>query len=294
MASHGVMMNVCQACKRQAPLYICDDCEHVLANMLDQIPWLLDELDARIQGMDRIPHGTIGRQRRPHEMSVIDFDACETARTTRKMLQDWVVTVAERHTGRKPAALTTAATRDLALWLQVNTAAIARLDCAGALYHDINKLVGASQRGGQLVTAINRVERHFAGPCPTIRGYDNTGKPIECGHGLYADVDERTVVCPVCGQKIDVARNLDKAAVDRDLLPEPKLLEVLKNLGEPVSRVKLYQWIREGRIRPRGWMHHGKIVPFRIRRGDPAVYSLARMRKLRAREIAKQEEAQAK
>ncbi len=55
MASHGVMMNVCQACKRQAQLYLCDDCETTLANMLDQIPWLLDELDARIQGMDRIP-----------------------------------------------------------------------------------------------------------------------------------------------------------------------------------------------------------------------------------------------
>lgn len=191
-------------------------------------------------------------------MSVIDFDACETARETRKMLQQWVETVTKKHTGRIPPGLDTNATRDFARWLQVNTAAIARLDCAGALYHDINKLVGASQRGGQLVTAINRVERHFAGPCPTVRGYDNTGKPIECGHGLYADVDERTVVCPVCDQKIDVARNLDKAAVDRDLLPEPKLLEVLKNLGEPVSRVKLYQWIREGRIRPRGWMHQAR------------------------------------
>lgn len=286
-------MNLCQACKRPDQLYLCEECRTTLWNQLDQIPWLLDELDARIAKMDRIPHGTIGRNRRPGDTTTIDFDACETARNTRKTLHHWVVTIAERHTGRKPAALTTAATRDLARWLQVNTTAIARLNCAGQLHHDITKLVGPDQRG-QLIHAINRHERRFAGPCPTIRGYDNQGRPIECGHTLYADIDETTVVCPECEQAIDVARNLDKAAIDRDLLPEPKLLEVLTNIGEPVSRVKLYQWIREGRIRPRGWIHHGKIMPLRVRRGDPAVYSLARARKLRNREITKQQEAQVK
>lgn len=287
-------MNLCQACKRPDQLYLCEECRTTLWNMLDQIPWLLDELDARIQKMDRIPHGTIGRNRRPHEMNVIDFDACETARETRKLLQQWVEDVAVKHTGRRPSALSTAVTGDFARWLQVNTAAIARLDIAGALYHDIAKLVGPGQRGGQLVAALNHVERRFAGPCSTIRGYDNQGKPIECGATLYADVDEETTVCPDCEQTINVAENLDKAAVARDLLPEPKLLEVLKNVGEPVSRVKLYQWIREGRMRPKGWMHNGSIMPLRVRRGDPAVYSLARARKLRNREITKKQEAQAK
>lgn len=287
-------MNLCQACKRPNQLYLCEECSTTLWNMLDQIPWLLDELDARIQKMDRIPHGTIGRNRRPHEMSVIDFDACETARNTRKSLQKWVEDVAERHTGRTPPGLDTCATRDFARWLQVNTTAIARLDLAGALHHDISKMVGPGPRGGQLVNAINRVEKRFAGPCPTIRGYDNQGRPIECGTTLYADVDENSTVCPDCEQTINVTDNLDKAAVDRDLLPEPKLLEVLKNIGEPVSRVKLYQWIREQRIRPKGWMHQGQIMPLRVRRGDPAVYSLARARKLRNREATKKQEAQVK
>lgn len=283
-------MNLCQHCKRPNQLYLCEECTTTLWNMLDQIPWLLNELDTRIQNLDRIPHGTIGRNRRPGDTTVIDFDACETARETRKTLRQLVEDVAAKHTGRVPPGLDTIATRDFARWLQVNVEAIARIDIAGNVYHAINKLVGADQRGGQLVGAINRHEHRFAGPCPTIRGYDNQGRPIECGQSLYADIDEDEVTCPQCEQPVDVSRNLDKAAVDRDLLPEPKLLEVLRNIGEPVSRVKLYQWIRELRIRPKGYLHQGKIVPLRIRRGDPAVYSLARARKLRAKEIARQQE----
>lgn len=282
-------MILCQQCKRPHQLYLCDNCQTQLANMLDQLPWLIEELDNRIQQLDRISLGTIGRNRRPSELSVIDFDAAETARTVRKTLLHWVTTIARRHTGRIPPGLDTVETRHLAAWLGRNVDGIARLDLGDhhghhQLYRDIDRLVGTDQRGGSLVRAINRQERHFAGPCPTIRTHAPNGEPIECGTMLYADVDQDTVECPDCKRGINVDENRHRTNVKRDLLTEPKLLEALANLGEKVSRVKFYQWVREKRIRPRGWIHQGRIVQHRIRRGDPAVYSLAKARKLRARE----------
>lgn len=285
-------MNLCQACKRQCDLFLCTDCTGILADMFSQLPWLIEELDIRIQRLDRISQGTIGRARSIDPPAIIDFDACETARELRKELRHWVETVAKRHTGRTPPGLDTVTTADLARWLQLNTEAIARLDIAGGIFHDLKKRVGTDQRGGQLVKAINRTARHFAGPCPTVRGHNQRGEDIECGEILYADEDETTVTCPRCRQDINVERNRLRANVERDLMTEPKILETMTNLDEKISRVTFYRWVREKRIRPKGWIHDGRIMPMRIRRGDPAVYSLARARKLRTREIQAKTAAQ--
>ncbi|MFN3005122.1 DUF1922 domain-containing protein [Mycolicibacterium wolinskyi] len=280
-------MNNCRnnACQRPAQLFLCNDCTAVLANLLDRIPELLDELDDRIQKLDRVPHGTIGRNRPPaNQLSIIDFDAVDIARKTRKALRGWVETVAERHTGRRPPGLDTIDTKMFARWLQVNVEAIARLDCAGDLYKYINELVGSGHKSGKLVKAVDRRERHFAGPCPTIVGYDNAGQPIECGHGLYAEVDEREVDCPECEQSIDVEQNRLKAERERDLMTATKLLEVLDNIGEPVDPDQLDRWISAERLRPRGYLHHGQVVKHRVRKDDPALYSCERARKLRRRD----------
>lgn len=269
------------SCKRQCQLYLCNDCTGVLRSMLAQLPWLLDELDARIQKLDRVPHGTIGRVRKPSGFENIDWAAAETAREIRNMLRQWVSTISERHSGRRAPALDAMATRDFAAWLQVNVEAIARLDCAGEVYHDINQLVGSSSKGdGRIVKAINKHERHFAGPCPTIVGYDNTGEPIECGQELYGDSDDRTVMCPECGQEIDAERNRRKVVADRDLMTEDTLLETLANVGEPVEPRKLEAWIADRRLRPYGWLHQGVIVKSRVRKDDLALYSFDRARKL--------------
>lgn len=291
--SQSASINLCQECKRQCQLYLCEDCTKILADILSQLPFLIEELDTRIQKLDRINSGTIGRNRRPDELNLIDFDAAETARKLRQELTTWVERVAEQHTGRKPPGLATVRTTDLARWLQANVEAIARIDCAGALFHDIKKRVGNDTRGGTLVKAINRTARHFAGPCPTIRAHNGRGEEITCDEILYADEDDRTITCPACKQDIDVEQNRLRANVKRDLMTEPKLLETMNNLDEKVSRVTFYRWVREKRIRPKGWIHDGRIMPIRIRRGDPAVYSLARARKVRTREQQKKQEATA-
>lgn len=294
--------NTCRnnACQRPTQLYLCTDCTRQVGDMIDQLPWLLDELDNRIQKLDRIPHGTIGRSRRPDELSVIDFDAAETARKAHKAIRDMVTTINGpgpihlqatvshdfigplRPAWRRLPADYQPRTIELIDWLMRRVDTIARHQRAGHVYRELNRLVGTDHRGGQLVTAINRNERHFAGPCPTVTGRDHRGKPIECGRILYADINDRTVTCPACKCDVDVQRNRLKAAVDRDLLTEPKMLEVLTNIGEPVSRVKFYQWVKSGKLKPRGWIHRGQLVPTRILRGDPRVYSLSRVRALRS------------
>ncbi|MBI3226613.1 MAG: DUF1922 domain-containing protein [Mycolicibacterium cosmeticum] len=268
------------ACKRPSQRYLCDDCATVLSNMLDQVPGLLGELDARIQKLDRVPHGTIGRTRGAADLNVMDFDAAETARDARKTLRRWVETVTNRHSGRIPPGLDTCATRDFARWLQVNIDAIAHLDCAGDIFADINNLVGSGHRGGKLVKAIDRRERHFAGPCPTICDYDKTGRPIECGHILHAEIGDRTVDCPKCKQEIDVEKNRSKALASRDLMTVPTLVEALYNAGEPAEAEKIERWITSQRLRPRGYLHQGVFVKKQVRKEDPAVYSFERARKL--------------
>lgn len=277
-------MTDCRNCKRPTDLYLCHDCTQVLGDMIGQLPWLLDELDARIQRLDRVSVGTVGRNRRPDELSVMDFDAADTAREIRKDLLRWVETVAERHTGRKPPGLATVTTKDLARWLQANTAAIARLPLAGDLYRWVNRLVGSDQRGGQLVRSINPTERHFAGLCPTIRGHGPDGEPIECGEPLYADVDERTVECPTCHQQIDVEQNRRDTAAARDLRTADEIIEILANLDEPVEPKQLNGWIQAQRLRPKGWRHDGAIVETRVNQHSQPVYSLKRVQKLRRRD----------
>ncbi|MEB3021293.1 DUF1922 domain-containing protein [[Mycobacterium] crassicus] len=280
-------MTTCQACNRPTQNYLCDDCTDQLTYMLEQIPWLLEELDNRIQKLDRISVGTIGRSRRPDELTVIDFDAVELARTIRQKLTRWVNNVARHHTGRDIPAITTVETTDLARWLHANTHAIARLALAGGLYREINQIVGTNEQGGQLVDAINRQDRTYYGPCTTITGRDHKGQPRQCGHDLYGPRESVEITCPRCKSTLDPRRQLTSTINDRDLVTETKLLETLDTMGEPVSRTTLYGWIRSGALTPRGWVHAGRIVAYKVRHKDPRVFSLKQARQLREADQAK-------
>lgn len=295
-------MTDCQSCKRQTDLYLCCDCTRVLGEMIQQLPWLLAELDARIQRLDRVSIGTIGRQRRPEELNVMDFDAAETVRNTEKDIRELVTTI----NGPGPIRLQCTVEHDfigplrpawrrllpnykptvieLIDWLTRRVHVIARHKKAGHVYRELNRLVGSDQRGGQLVKAINPSERHTAGLCPTIRGHGPDGAPIQCETPLYADVDERTIECPACHQQIDVEWNRRDTAAARDLRTAPEILELLANLDERVEEKRLDGWIQARRLAVKGWRHDGALVEARVNKYSQPVYSLARARKLRRRD----------
>lgn len=278
-------MTSCQHCHATTQNYLCDNCTNQLTNMLDQIPWLLTELDNRIANLTRYQTGTIGRTARPDELNIIDFDAAETARTIRKQLLDWVQKIAVRAGGRPPAALSTVTTAYLAKWLCANTNHIARQPHAGQLYNDIARLVGTDhQRTGQLVRAINPTQHHLVGPCPTITRRNHNGTPHQCGHMLYADTYDTTVTCPQCHQDINVEDNRRRTAAERDLHTRTDLLDTLTNIDEPVTPQRLDAWIRAQRLRPAGYNHDGTIAEYRIHPDAQPVYSLQRARKLRHRD----------
>lgn len=274
----------CQVCRADNQQYLCDRCIIQLDLMLGQIPWLIDQLDAQIQKLDRVNSGTIGRTRSQDSLDVMDFAAAEKSRRVHKLLLRWVIHVVDAHTGRIPPALATTSTRSLAAWLKCNTTAIARLPKSGDLYRDIHKLVGTdTERKGELVTAINPTQRHLVGPCPTITGR-RRGNHILCGHILYADTYDRTITCPTCQQDIDIETTRRRAAADRDYHTEEQLLEVMANCGEPVDPDTLTQWIKAKRLRPDGRLHNGLIVPTHTHDDCPYVYSVKRARKLRDRD----------
>jgi uncharacterized Zn finger protein (UPF0148 family) len=297
-------MTDCQHCKRPTQLYLCTDCTTQLTEMIAQIPWLLHELDARIQRLDRTNLGTIGRNRRPDELNVMDFDAAETARHTEQTIRDLVTTI---NGPGHPIRLQCTVTHDyigplrpawrrlpygyrptlieLIDWLTRRVDIIARHKKAGHIYRELNKLVGSDQQGGQLVTAINPTEHHLVGPCPTITGRHHNGTPRQCGHTLFADTYDRTVTCPTCQQNIDVETTRRRAAETRDLQTKTELIDILTNIDEPVEETRINQWIKARRLRSHGYLHDGTITAFEIDPdNDQPVYSVERARKLRRRD----------
>lgn len=269
-------MTPCTKCGARTQLYLCPTCQRYLAEMLETLPWLLEQLEVTRLRQDRLTTGVVGKGANP---SPINVGCMELSRTIDATLSQLLAVLQRRFVvfGHAPANI------QMARWLGDYVEDIARHELAKTFFTEIASLVGDPDHPstpGRILAAINRTTRIFAGPCPTITGHDRQGEAIECGLILYGDEGQTSVECPRCHQEIDVARNRLKASVDRDLLPENKLLEVLETLDEKVTRYQLLQWIKTGKLHPRGWIHQGQVVGRRVRRGDPRVFSLSQTRHL--------------
>jgi hypothetical protein len=260
--------------------------------MLNQLPSLLDELDTRIERLDRINTGTIGRRsQRPDEINAIDFDAAETARKIRKKLTKWVQTIAQQHTGRPPPTLHTITTQNLARWLKINTPAIAQLQCAGQLYHDIHKLVGTPDHAGQLQTAIDipQPTTRFIGPC--IHYIENNR---HCATLLYAKPEATQVTCPSCRTTHNIQKMTQYLENRADVMrfTATEILTIMAQRGTPIPPRSWSRWRKNGRIKIRGYKRpdnpdgtRGSIGLNRRTDDDEPVYRLSEVRKTYATAI---------
>jgi hypothetical protein len=267
-------MTDCRNCRRDTELYLCGLCAKELHALLADLPWLLRQLDITVTRQDKLNLGVLGRSGNASP-SPINFGAMELARNLRNQLSTIVRDLCETANLATPQDSTPA----MAQWLYGHINTIACSGDAGQIMREIR--VGTEA----ILGTINRSSRMWCGPCTTVVGHDRRGADIECGVDLYAQRDHiGDIQCPRCRQVVNPREQLLTTIKRGDRLPEPKLLEIMESLGEKVSRVRFYDWVREGSIRPCGYIHHGRIVPHRIQRGDPALYSLSQARQLRWRD----------
>lgn len=284
------MTNQCKHCQAKTALQLCNTCTAKLQSTLTELPWLIKQIDVTVARQDKLTTSTVGKSgETPSPINVGALDISRDIRTTLLNAHNTITALP----GLPPMRLDHVHTADLARLLAANTHRIRHHTQAGTIYADITALVQDDElgRAPTAVKTINRTIRVFAGPCPTITGHNHRGEEIRCNTSLYADNDDTFTKCTKCDANVDVKQNQLRARVDRDLLTEKKLLEVMEDLGEKISRVKFYEWRRAGRITPRGFVHDGQIVQFRIRKTDPSVFSLSRARALRSQEETTKEAA---
>ena len=268
-------MSICQHCHRDTELYLCRLCGKELSALLSDLPWLCDQLEITVTRQDKLGLASVGKS--SDNPSPINVGAMELSRNLRNQLTTIVRDLCDPTHHRLPDLPTNAAA---ARWLGHQLVLITCSPAAGDIYQEIRGATDA------ILEVINRSSRMWCGPCTTVVAHDPNGADIECGTDLYADRYNlaEMIQCPKCRCFIEPRSQLLATIKRGDLLPEAKLLEIMDSLGEKVSRVRLYDWIKAGSLRPRGYVHHGRIVAERIRRGDPRVFSLSQARQLRWRD----------
>ena len=263
-------MSTCQHCTRTTQLHLCTPCATNLRELLAELPWLLHQLDVTLCRRDHLNSGGPGHTH--VDANPINVGAMELMRQASATLHAIALDLVEVHALTRIPALVNASPALIAWWLKNNLRAIQNHPKAGEHYTAIYELVG-DPNPGPIHHAINRGDRHFAGPCPTPRAHNRDGTNITCNTMLYAHDGEPFVTCPRCKCQIDAETNRRRAATDNDLLPENHLLDALTAYGAPTTTATLTGWIAAGRLPARGYLTRKGIAKHPTRRSDPEVYS---------------------
>lgn len=288
-------------CGKPCQDWICFDCERKIVAALGRIPWLVEQLEITVTRQDKLSAGKLAGKS-TETPSVFHGGASAFLRDLRGTLARTVQEICEargmrylplwatheptfigplRGGERRPSHGYVASTTDLAKWLKYYSGAIRTSECAGETFGDITRIV---DRG---LALINRPEPPiYRGPCPTVRNHDERGKPVACGHSLYAERGADFAKCPRCKVEHDIARLEAKLLADMSayLFTATQLFQVLRELGEPIPKSTFYLWRKLGKIQPRGWMHDGRRTDHFIHRNDAPLFSLEDARRLRAKD----------
>lgn len=289
----------CLVCSRRSNLYLCPHCTHRLDGYLDNLPWLIRQLDVTLQRKDHLTGSVGGRS--SDTPPPINFDALDTTTKVRtalacavgRLLLDGEAfrpprTMPMHFIGPLPPGWQRThfipTTADYIAWLQAHRRRIPKSIHAADILRDLADLADEDRAAGTLVHAINRNERRYYGPCSHVVGRDRNGQSRECGGDIYGPRDADMVTCPDCGVSVAAAYQLDQTEARSDLRTMDMLIDTMRNLGETVGRNRVQQWINTGRLQRRGYYNPDRgITKKRVRRGDPAVYSLNQARDLHGR-----------
>jgi len=266
----------CQHCKARTELFLCNDCGFNLQSCLDTLPELLAELQVTIARLDKLNLGVAGKS--SENPSPINLGASALASEVEDCLRQWMDAITDA--ANLPRHIGTAGQR--AQWLADNLPLIVAFDQAGEFYRVITDFVGDRDKRGRLVRAVDRRLRLYAGACPTPIGRDDEGATVECGFDLWAEDGEDEVECPKCRQASNVAANRQRAIISRDLLPEQRLIETMRALGEPIYSDLIQRWLKSGELRISGYLSGCRIVPTSRSKRDARLFSLSTVRRLRA------------
>lgn len=273
-----------------------------MKDALDQIPWQMLEVETTICRLDRLNLGIQGRG--SDNPSPINLGAAAVSAAAESLLVELVEKVSSTFQvrffppnsvghlfigpllpgwRRLPRGYSGSAVQR-ATWLSHHVNLIAKLETAGEIYDRVTDLTGDPDRPskpGRLIKAIDRSVRCWAGTCPTPVGRDREGLVVTCDRDLWAEDSESEITCPSCQLEINVKRNRERMVMDRDLLPEKRLMEVTDTLGERIYSDKIQKWLKSGRLKPSGYLAGNQIVEHRVDARSARLFSLSRCRQLR-------------
>ena len=183
---------------------------------------------------------------------------------------------------------------DLSRWLLANHLNIVNSEDAAMCAMEFDNTIRAAYR------EINRRKRIYCGPCPAVLT-DPKREPRLCAEPIYAEWDDREnrpetfTACPRCRTSHDTLtlRQRAFAQAEHFLMTTSEILAVLEDLGEPLSINTFKQWRKRGKLKPRGYMHSGRVVNNQVHKNDPPVFQFGEVRTLQRRAPAIEEDAHA-
>lgn len=252
-------MNECRVstCDRPAgDAFNCRHCGDALTQVLNETPWLVDELNIVITKQARYGSGggskTVGKT----QPLPLDIRASDALTAYVGLLGSWVRMFCEEQPAWKmpkgdPASL--------ARWLVVRVNDIRH---HGAGNDCISELCAAFAAGRY---AVDRpADRWYAGPCNADLEDAAMGTAL-CGVDLYAKAGARTVTCRNCDAEYDVKARRDWliAAAEDQLADATTIARAVSWLGaEPLTPERVWQWAKRGRITAKG--HAGTKPLYRV------------------------------
>ncbi len=297
------------ACKRPSTDPICWDCTRDLSQALGRIGDLVDLLTAA----SRVAHNGTGDGGAPHypalpfdadlSMFVVELHtmlvACARDLSETRGIPFMPLGFVERSSvdpdfigplprgirylppgARRLPAGYIVTTAEIAAWLRIHVRQLRMCDSAGETVFEVGRAIdhGLALAAGPVVTL-------YRGPCPTVVGKDDRGRFIRCGAQLYAPRGDAYIRCRRCDVVHDASAFEQRHLADAGQMVYrfTRIQRILRELGEPITDRTLAAWIRGGRVKPAGWQRpDGTITTGAAHKGDPAMYRLADVRRVRA------------